>query len=1742
MLKISGGRPGFRSLARMTLHVSSLWGDVRIQVMQSVAIPLSLSDVDHANDELSVKLLDGPNGMTLEDRHLIWTPTSGQGPAVYEVTVQVTDTGRNFKSTIDSFVVSVENSLYNHNPTIEPLQDVVVFEHTPLTLQLTGNEVDPGQSIAFSVDLTDVALAAMNVDSESGLLEWTPTEEDGGKDIEVTVRVTDNGPGELTASTSFQVQVHETNEVPDLRDIEHQYVNIGQLFAYQVNAVDADIPDQLLTYSLEGDMPDGMTISAKGLIEWFPDATHETRDYEIVVRVWDGQISATTGFTLTLAPPFAPQFILFEAPESSVSEGETVTLEAGFLNFADNNVAEVAFYQDADGDGVISHSDPIVGEVTSPNVDGLYTIDVDTSLLPTGSHAFYALSVDQYDQYSAATPLPIEVLAVGMQQNQPPVLIDPPDEVTVYAGDTLRHPWTALDPEGDEVVFALDFAPEGVSISPTGLLQWDTTEEMVGAEIAVLLRASDQQSPALSDLHYVIIQVLDPESPPVIAPIYPPAAVENSQFTLDVDAQSHLSMGESIEFSLGPGAPRGMYIDRWTGFIAWYADEEHGGQTFDVTVIASNAFNSSESTFSIFVEETNTPPEIVSSNASVAVVDQPWRYQIVTKDSDLPAQNVLVDSVEFPPEMSDAQFSPATGTIQWTPATDHAYQELEFSVLADDQAGGIALESVFLEVFPSEIPTLSLLPIADQIVNEGNLASFVAVDNTNIVGNHGDDHTFALEFTDVELRSATLDAYTGEFNWLAPEGTGGRTFEFDVVLTSSSGGVTRQPVAVSVQETNLAPELFPILSESAVAEQQFVLRANVLDSDLPAQTISFELLSPTSENATIDQRGVMQWTPPLSLAGNSVDFTVRAIDSWDAMADQQFSIDVVAPVSTTTSSARVDVDFIVDQPYENDRGIVPLNRGWEESGRDLAARKVVDLVYPGIALLPQPDPELRTLDAHFQNLEAEDVKGHWSLQLSGGDVDSLRIYDANGKEIPLDASGRSAAFAIVVPGLNALHVPFYLEGIIPADSLSLEFKFIHASDPTDIRTDSVELRVAGVDLKVGRIQEGDEVLHGAFVPTNRDFDQGFELVDQQFADNDPFFRNALELNNINDDELVAAKVKILRDGPTEGFWYLSIPDNLRIWDTRTRTRIESEQARIHDSSAADEIPILIDGLNVTRDAGQVIASFVPLAAQSDSTALLQHATRDKVLISVITSDLQLGSGIGPSNQLSEQSEESIRGVMAVNDDHDEGNVDPTRNNHPVSDNGNLTSPLPGGQLARREYRATGIIPTDDELVQSSVDLHGPLGEAGLWWIDTGIGNQRVKIWRQTINGMKLVPNQLTTAELVHFEDMPQTIPIWIEGYRPGSVTLTNHLAPRDATTRNSSGTNTSARDTAAVEVVNINVEIDRVDEWEESTTGAWVRLNNDFSKLQENRRLQKIPDNNLTDARELLFDTSFDTDLEELRLEVLHPTIQGDISLDFDETSVLVWMLTGNRTAERIPPNTAISLDGSSQRLSLLLEGLKQSTTLDQTLHIVFDTDPNYYLPLTPLSDSAKFSVVEFSMAVDGNRDGRISKHDYYDRRQTFWFNNDLESVYANDKRVETDAPTNGRFDAHDQTLFNRRDIEDFAPLRLHISPNLHENLNHVGVELDDAPRSTTVRIFDQYTRGFAHDSAAVHVASLDAANVQTRLQSHFEALVEGNSSIAGSALQPGANTLLLEASCGKPDYCDRVKNRLGVYRISQHA
>jgi hypothetical protein len=209
----------------------------------------------------------------------------------------------------------------NTAPAFTGLVERSVVEFTPLAFNLTATDSNvPAQPLTFSLVAGPPGLTV----AANGSVAWTPAEPDGPRTHLVTVQVSD---GQLTDTKSFNVVVQELNQAPVWAEIAAQEVDALATLTLNLSATDADLPPQLLSYSLVSG-PTGLLVSEAGQVTWTPDLTQSPATLPVTVRVSDGLAPVEQTFQITVHDA---------APVAVVLSAAKLTLELGGqlrLNFS----------------------------------------------------------------------------------------------------------------------------------------------------------------------------------------------------------------------------------------------------------------------------------------------------------------------------------------------------------------------------------------------------------------------------------------------------------------------------------------------------------------------------------------------------------------------------------------------------------------------------------------------------------------------------------------------------------------------------------------------------------------------------------------------------------------------------------------------------------------------------------------------------------------------------------------------------------------------------------------------------------------------------------------------------------------------------------------------------------------------------------------------------------------------------------------------------------------------------------------------------------------------------------------------------------------------------------------------------------------------------------------------------------------------------------------------------------------
>ena len=795
-----------------------------------------------------------------------WSPNESDGPGSFFVTVRVTDNGTPAFS--DSETVAITVTEVNQAPFATPPGPLSVFEGATLSTMIAGGDLDlPANNLVWTLDPGAPAGVVLQA---GGLLTWTPTELQGPSLNVFDLRLTDDGSPVLDTVLTVTVEVFEVNQPPMVNVTSAVTVDEESLLSIPVSASDPDVPAQTVTLSL-GSAPAGLTLNPAGNILWSPSEADGPGVFNVELIATDSLgLAATSVVKITvndvdeapiIMPPTdvtTPELTLFSIPIS----GADTDLPAQSVTWSIDPGAPAGLTVDAAG----------VINWTPSEADGPGVFTVTVRLTDAGG-------------LSDTATFKITVTELG----QAPVLVNPgPQSIDELSPLALTVTATDADLPVETLTFALDpGTPAGLSIqASSGALTWTPTEADGPGAYPVTVRVTD--SSGLDDTAVFTIMVNDVNAAPTLAPISTLNLTEGDTATFTASGADADLPVQVLAYSLDAGAPAGASINPTTGDFNWTTGESEGPGSFVVTVRVSDGSGMDATrAVTINVAEQNLPPVLVTFPPQTIVEGAAFTITATATDPDLPANTLRFLLGGSAP--SGMIINSNTGVIAWTPGEADGPGTFNVTVRVVDDGTPTLADSGTLMITVLETNTPPVLaPIASVSVNEGSPLSF------NAVGSDPDLPAQLLTYSlDAGAPGGATISSTGVFLWTPGEADGPGSYMITVRVSDPSGASSVQTFTVSVNDVNAAPSLAPIAAVNVDEGQPVAFTAVGIDTDLPAQVLSYALVPGAPSGSSIDAAtGEFDWTPGEADGPGSVTVGVVVSDPSGASSTQNVSITV----------------------------------------------------------------------------------------------------------------------------------------------------------------------------------------------------------------------------------------------------------------------------------------------------------------------------------------------------------------------------------------------------------------------------------------------------------------------------------------------------------------------------------------------------------------------------------------------------------------------------------------------------------------------------------------------------------------------------------------------------------------------------------------------------------------------------------------------------------------------------------
>jgi hypothetical protein len=830
-------------------------------VFATISLDDFVADVDTADSAIVWTFSGSTNlNVSITDRvATITAPANWNGAEV--INFIATDPGELTHSNAATFTVTAVNDA----PVLNPIGPKAGDELTPITFTATASDIDvPANTLTFSLN---GAPAGAAIDPATGAFSWTPTEaQSGSATFDVVV-----SDGTATDTETIIITAFEVNVAPELATIGAKSVDELATLTFTAFATDADLPANILEFSLGGSVWADAVITSGGVFTWTPTEAQGPGPYTFEIIVSDGLAFDSETITVTVNEVnVAPE--LAAIGNKSVDELAALTFTASAID-ADLPANTLTFSLVGAPAGAAITAGGAFTWTPAENQSGSATFTVQVS--------------------DGALTDSEEITVTVNEVNVAPVLAAIGNQTV---NELVELAFTASATDADLPANTLTFSlsgtvPAGAAIDPaTGAFSWTPTEAQSGSATFTVV-VSDG---TLTDSEEITVTVNEVNVAPVFTH-YPDGSgfPELTNWGFAVTATDADVPAQTLTFSL-IGAPTGMAINSSNGNLTWIPTEAQGPGTYTFTVRVSDGIVNTDVTGTVDVSEVNVAPVLTTIGDKNVNEQAALGFTVTATDADLPA-NTLTFSLDAA-SVAEGMAITSGGVFSWTPTEAQGATIYTVTVTVSD---GALTDS---ETFYVEVNEVNVAPvlgaIGNQNVNEQATLNFTATATDQ------DDPTQTLTFSlDAASVAAGMSITSGgAFSWTPTEAQGGSVYPVTVTVTDSAGShlTDTETFNITVAEVNVAPVMTAIANQNVNEQAALTFTATATDQDVPPQPLTFSLdAASVTAGMAITSGGAFSWTPTESQGGSAYPVTVTVSDG--ALTDSKtFNITVaevnVAPV------------------------------------------------------------------------------------------------------------------------------------------------------------------------------------------------------------------------------------------------------------------------------------------------------------------------------------------------------------------------------------------------------------------------------------------------------------------------------------------------------------------------------------------------------------------------------------------------------------------------------------------------------------------------------------------------------------------------------------------------------------------------------------------------------------------------------------------------------------------------------
>jgi hypothetical protein len=507
----------------------------------------------------------------------------------------------------------------NTPPSLPVQSAITVPELTPMTVTNTATDTSvPSNQLTYSL----VSPPGGAVVSNSGIITWTPSQNESPGNYTITTVVSDNGAPPLTATNSFTVTVTEVNVAPSLSNIGLQTVNELATLIVTNAATETNIHSTTTGYGLINP-PGGASISGSGVITWMPGQLQSHSTNLITTVVTNSNPYDTIHPTLTATNSFSVVVKEVNVAPSLSNIGLQTVNELTTL-MVTNAATETNINSVTTGYGLLNPP-------SGASINGSGVITWMPSQSQSHSTNVITTVVTNSNPYDTVNPIlkatnsfNVVVKEVNIAPSLANISLQTVNELTTL---TVTNTATEANTNSVTTGYALLNPPSGASINDSGVITWmpgQSQSHSTNLITTVVTNSNpfDTIHPILMATNSFTVVVKEVNTAPILPPQIDTNVNELATLVVTNTAAEPNSDSVSADYGL-INPPAGATIDT-NGIITWTPSQNQSPGTNVITTVVTNSnpydtvnpMLTATNSFTVVVNEVNTAPILPAQNST----------------------------------------------------------------------------------------------------------------------------------------------------------------------------------------------------------------------------------------------------------------------------------------------------------------------------------------------------------------------------------------------------------------------------------------------------------------------------------------------------------------------------------------------------------------------------------------------------------------------------------------------------------------------------------------------------------------------------------------------------------------------------------------------------------------------------------------------------------------------------------------------------------------------------------------------------------------------------------------------------------------------------------------------------------------------------------------------------------------------------------------------------------------------